>query len=212
MHVCVWVCRPVPNFYGTVTLSFVATDGVGSSSPAISIVTINVSPVFDPPSMSNIEASTLTYTEGSPANTLPISATVTMSSGDSIVTELRLMVTQGYAATDLALLVYVVPSPPIAYDYLVRGTTLYGGSTVGMLSLSKASGFSYVDAQRILRAFAYLPDMGAPDVVPKRFALYAAALPIVPGHPTLELTQFRYFQVCGVVWYVWYVWCGVCSV
>ncbi len=153
--------------------------------------------VFHPPTMSGIEVSTLQYTEGATPNVLPISASVALSPGDSYVTEVRVMVTQGYRTTDLPLLTFLAPTPAIAYDSLGRGTTMYGGYVAGLLSLHRAAGFSYPDAQRLLRAFAYAPDVNATDGTLKTFVLFVAATAnfSMNGDPNVTLTQTRYFQV-----------------
>jgi hypothetical protein len=146
--------------------------------------------------MANIEASTLTYTEGASPNTLPISSTVTITPGDSYVTEVRLMVTAGYAASDLPLLTLVPPSPAISYDALTSSAPTIGGVTVGVLSVTRAAGFTAADAQRLLRALAYVPNVNTPDVTQKRFTLYAYAAPLYAGDPFVNVTQSRFFQVC----------------
>jgi hypothetical protein len=70
---------PDANFNGADSFTFTANDGVSTSAPAT--VSITVTPVNDAPSLQNIEAGALSYTENDPATDL--TATTTVSDIDS---------------------------------------------------------------------------------------------------------------------------------
>ncbi len=97
---------------------------------------LTVAPVFDPPALTGMEVSPLTYTEGNEDNTVFVTATASVVAGDCRMTSVSLVVTGGFVPTDTALLEYVASEPVVVYDApALAGPFQSGNTTVGALTL-----------------------------------------------------------------------------
>ena len=121
------ITPPTPDWNGTETITFTATDPslATGSDPA----TFTVTPVNDAPVLDNIETSTLTYSEGSPA--VAITNTMTATDIDNINLASAIISISSNYASDQDQLTFVNANNIAGSWNAISGTmTLSGSSSV----------------------------------------------------------------------------------